>query len=86
MASDTFARLEFFTLKVAGLEVEGCNLLPELREHGYRKKAELHGAPALRNSIYAEGNEIIISFRFNYTDNINILPTRHTVATLVSKH
>lgn len=26
------ARLEFFTLKVTGLEVEGCNLLPELRE------------------------------------------------------
>ena len=37
------ARLEFFTLKVTGLEVEGCNLLPELRERGCRKKAELYG-------------------------------------------
>lgn len=32
MASDTLARLEFFAVKVGGLEVGGCNLLPELRE------------------------------------------------------
>lgn len=49
------ARLEFFTLKVAGLEVEGCNLLPELRERGYRKKAELHGAPRYETRSMPKG-------------------------------
>jgi len=59
------ARLEFFTLKVTGLEVEGCNLLPELLER-LPQESRITRSSALRNSIHAEGNEIIISFRTKF--------------------
>lgn len=42
-------------LKLPELEVEGCNLLPELRERGYRKKAELHGAPRYETRSMPKG-------------------------------